>query len=143
MDRQFAAWALAGVLAWPLGAVAAGPFTGEDFSGVYDCKGLDSHEGPYEGVVTMTLNPAQSTGEYGAYEFKLEVPGYGVYPGHAATRGNLAAMHFALTDPAPKDFGTGIAVFSTDDQGRLGFHKFYYEPEFKGGNYGMEDCTRR
>ena len=143
MRKQLATLVLVGALLEPLAAAAAEPFTGEDYSGVYDCKGLDSHEGPYDGVVTMTLNPAQSTGEYGAYEFKLEVPGYGVYPGHAATRGNLAAMHFALTDPATKDFGTGIAVFSTNDQGRLSFHKFYYEPEFKGGNYGMEDCTRR
>ena len=125
-------------------AMAAPPaFTGNDYSGVYDCKGLDSHEGPYEGVVTMSLNREQSTGDYGAYAFKLEVPGFGLYPGHAATHGNQAAMHFALTDPAPKDFGTGIAEFSTNAAGKFNFHKFYYEPEFKGGNYGMEDCTQR
>lgn len=121
----------------------ASPFTGTDVSGVYDCKGMDSHEGPYDGVVTITLNPSQSTGEYGSYAFKLEVPGYGVYLGHAATRGKHAAMHFALTDPATHDFGTGIAEFSTNSEGKLTFHKFYYEPEFKGGNYGTEDCVQR
>jgi len=127
------------------GVVHAGaqPFSGEDVSGVFDCKGVDSHEGPYDGVVTMTLNPGQSTGEYGAYAFKLEVPGYGTYLGHAAVRGKYAAMHFALTDPAPRDYGTGVAEFSVNTQGKLTFHKFYYEPEFKGGNYGTEDCVKR
>lgn len=122
---------------------APAPFTGQDYSGVYDCKGLDSHEGPYDGVVTMQLIREQSTGEYGAYSFKLEVPGYGTYLGHAAARGKSAAMYFALTDPAPKDYGTGVAEFSTNADGKLTFHKFYYEPEFKGGNYGHEDCTQR
>jgi hypothetical protein len=122
---------------------APAPFTGQDVSGVYDCKGLDSHEGPYDGVVTMQLIREQSTGEYGSYSFKLEVPGYGTYLGHAAVRGQHAAIHFALTDPAPKDYGTGIAEFSTNEAGKLTFHKFYYEPEFKGGNYGMEDCAQR
>ena len=28
-------------------------------------------------------------------------------------------------------------------QGKLAFHKFYYEPEFKGGNNGVEDCVKR
>ncbi len=125
------------------GSVWAEAFTGQDVSGVYDCKGMDSHEGPYDGVVTMQLNAAQSTGEYGSYSFKLEVPGFGTYLGHAAVRGKYAAMHFALTDPTTHDFGTGIAEFSTNAAGKLTFHKFYYEPEFKGGNYGMEDCTQR
>jgi len=25
--------------------------------------------------------------------------------------------------------------------GQWGFHKFYFEPEFKGGNTGVEDCA--
>jgi hypothetical protein len=27
--------------------------------------------------------------------------------------------------------------------GKWTFHKYYYEPEFKGGNFGVEDCTHR
>jgi len=52
-------------------------------------------------------------------------------------------MHFALTDQKTRDFGTGIATIRKNKQGKLSFHKYYYEPEFKGGNYGFEDCVRR
>jgi hypothetical protein len=126
------------------GAAHAKPaFTGEDYSGVYDCTGDDSHEGKYTGTVTLKLNPAQGTGAYGAYDFKLEVPGFGTYLGEAAAEGDRLAMHFALTDPKTKDFGTGIATIKKNRQGKLNFHKYYYEPEFKGGNYGTEDCVRK
>jgi hypothetical protein len=118
-------------------------FTGSDFSGVYDCIGIDDHEGEYKGTVTLQLVRAQSFGTYGAYNFKLEVPGYGVYPGHAAAHGREMAIHFALTDPEMKDYGTGIASFVKGKGGKWTFHKYYYEPEFKGGNFGVEDCKHR
>jgi hypothetical protein len=118
-------------------------FTGNDFSGIYDCKGDDSHEGKYTGTVTMTLVPSQSLKQYGAYTFKLEVPNYGTYLGQAASNGTHAAMHFALTDQSTKDYGTGIASFKKNNAGKWSFSKFYYEPEFKGGNYGSEECTHR
>ena len=118
----------------------AQPYT--DFSGVYTCTGDDAHEGKYSGTVTMKLKPEHSKGPYASYGFKLEVPGYGTYLGHAAANGNVAAMHFALTDQSTKDYGTGIAQFKMDKQGKLHFHKFYFEPEFKGGNTGLEDCVR-
>lgn len=124
-------------------ALAKPTFTGQDYSGVYDCTGDDSHEGKYTGKVTLKLNPAQSTGEYGAYDFKLEVPGFGTYLGEAAAEGDRLAMHFALIDQKSRDFGTGIATIKKNKQGKLGFHKYYYEPEFKGGNYGFEDCVRK
>ena len=118
-------------------------FRGQDFSGVYDCKGLDKSEGAYTGTVTLTLNAAQSSGAYGAYDFKLEVPDYGSYPGQAVSLGKQLAIHFAHTDPATKDFGTGIATIAKDKRGRISFRKFYYEPEFKGGNNGTETCVLR
>jgi hypothetical protein len=124
-------------------AVAKPAFTGQDFSGVYDCKGHDSHEGKYTGTVTMELVPSQSLNNYGAYKFKLEVPNYGTYSGQAAAHGSNAAMHFALADQSTKDYGTGIANFKKNKAGKWSFNKFYYEPEFKGGNYGTEECTRR
>lgn len=132
-----------------LGALLAGAahakpaFTGPDFSGVYDCKGDDSHEGPYTGTVTLSLVPAQSTGPHGAYSFKLEVPGYGAYLGQAAARGRQMAVHFALTDPSTQDYGTGIASFARNKAGQWTFRKYYYEPAFKGGNFGTESCVRR
>jgi hypothetical protein len=122
--------------------VHAAPFTGQDYSGVYQCTGDDAHEGKYTGTVTMTLKPEHSRGRYASYDFKLEVPGYGTYLGHAAANGNHVAMHFALQDQSTRDYGTGVATIKKNKQGKLSFHKFYFEPEFKGGNTGTEDCTK-
>ena len=124
-------------------STAKAAFTGNDFSGIYDCQGDDSHEGKYTGTVTMELVPSQSLNQYGAYKFKLEVPNYGTYLGQAAANGTNVAMHFALTDQSTKDYGTGIANFKKNKTGKWSFSKFYYEPEFKGGNYGTEICTHR
>ena len=124
-------------------AVAKPAFTGYDFSGVYDCTGDDSHEGKYTGTVTMKLVPSQSLQQYGAYKFKLEVPEYGSYLGQAAANGIQVAMHFSLTDQSTKDYGTGIANFKKNKNGKWAFSKYYYEPEFKSGNYGTEECVQR
>ena len=124
-------------------AGAAPAFTGPDLSGIYDCTGNDDHEGKYAGTVTLELVPGQSTGRFGAYAFKLEVPGYGTYPGHAAAKDTEMAIHFALTDPSTQDHGTGIASFKQNKQGKWTFSKYYYEPDFKGGNHGTEECVRR
>ena len=134
---------LLAALALPLTSNAGEPFTGTDYSGTYDCTGIDSKEGDYTGVVTLQFNPEQSSGAYGAYNFKLVVPDYGTYPGQAVSLGKTLAIHFALTDSRSKDYGTGIATVSKNRHGKLTFHKFYYEPEFKGGNNGVEDCVRR
>ena len=86
---------------------------------------------------------AQSTGKNGAYKFMLNVPGYGAYPGHAAADGNRMAIYFANTNPATKDYGTGIATFVKSPAGKWTFNKFYFEPEFKGGNHGTEVCVQK
>lgn len=127
----------------PMAAIAKPEFTGPDYTGIYDCSGKDDHEGDYKGVVTISLIKSQSTEKYGAYNFKLEVPGYGSYLGEAAALKDTMAIHFALNDPAPKDFGTGIATFTKKTGGKWAFKKYYYEPEFKGGNFGIEECTQR
>lgn len=131
------------VLAFSTLGVAKPAFKGPDFSGQYDCTGHDDHEGDYTGTVTLELVASQSFGEYGAYRFKLDVPGYGSYPGQAAAQGTSMAIHFALTDPSTKDYGTGIASFKKNKAGKWTFNKYYYEPEFKGGNFGTEACTQR
>lgn len=117
-------------------------YTAPDYSGSYRCEGQDSHEGPYTGTVTLELVREQSSGRNGAYRFELEVPGYGRYPGQAASSGTTMAIHFALTDQSTKDYGTGIAEFTRTRDGRWQFRKYYYEPEFKGGNFGFETCTQ-
>lgn len=118
-------------------------FIGPDFSGTYECKGEDSHEGPYTGTVTLQLVKDQSFGKFAAYSLKLEVPNYGSYSGHVAANDHSAAMYFALSDPAPKDYGTGLAQFTKTKFGKWQFSKYYYEPEFKGGNFGTETCTQK
>lgn len=115
----------------------------QDFSGVYDCVGNDAHEGKYTGTVTMKLKPEHSKAAYASYDFKLEVPDYGTYVGHAAANGNHVAMHFGLPEHKNNDYGTGIATMKKNKQGKWTFHKFYFEPEFKGGNTGTEDCTQK
>lgn len=137
----------AGLLACCLFAVQtptlAATYQTPDFSGVYTCKGQDAHEGPYDAQAELQRVPGHSVGPDVAYRFELRVPGYGSYPGHAVARGRTAAIHFALTDPAPRDFGTGLARFSRNAQGKWQFDKFYYEPEFKGGNHGSEHCVQQ
>jgi len=124
-------------------AQAKPAFTGVDLSGVYDCTGEDAHEGKYKGTVTLTLRPAQSTGQFAAYHFKLDAQGFGVYLGEAAANDNNVAIHFALNDAKSNDAGTGIATFKKTAAGKQSFHKFYYESAYKGGNYGFEDCLQR
>lgn len=124
---------------------AKAPFVGIDFSGIYDCTGNDDHEGKYTAVVTLKLVPEQSTGKYAAYSFRLDVLNFGTYLGQAAGFDKELAIHFEHTDPGSKDYGTGIATFSRGKgrAGKWGFRKYYYEPEYMGGNFGTEECVRR
>jgi len=118
------------------------PFKGSNYAGTYACTGNDSKEGPYTATVTLTLDAAHSTGPHGAYAFRMEVPGYGVYLGQAVSLQKHLAIHFALENPKSKDYGTGLAVVSRR-KGQTVFTKFYYEPDFKGGNHGFEDCVKQ
>jgi hypothetical protein len=141
--KQLSVITLSLLLCAPFAQAKPSPYTGPDYSGTYQCTGKDAHEGDYTGTVTLELIRAQSTGVYGAYSFKLDVPGYGSYPGQAAARGKDMAIHFAFTDQSTKDYGTGIASFSRTKAGKWSFSKYYYEPEFKGGNFGLERCTQQ
>ncbi len=130
-------------LATPLTLHAKPVLSGQDFSGIYDCTGNDAHEGKYKGVVTLNLNAAHSVGAFASYTFKLEVENFGVYIGEAVAEGNKMAIHFGLNQANSKDHGTGMATFTTQPDGKISFHKFYYEREYKGGNHGTEDCVKR
>lgn len=132
-----------GLLLFSVSAWAQLPFKGHNFGGTYQCTGQDASEGAYTATVTLALIRAQSSGAFGAYSFKLEVPGYGTYLGQAAAKERVMGIHFALTDPAPRDYGTGIAHFAKNKAGKWAFEKFYYEPEFKGGNHGLERCQQQ
>ena len=98
-------------------AYAKPAFSDPDYSGVYQCKGMDAHEGTYTGTVTIKRVPEQSVGNHGAYTFKLEVPGFGAYLGHAVSEGDKLAIHFALQDQSTQDYGTGIATIRKGKNG--------------------------
>jgi hypothetical protein len=123
-----------------LGFVGTGA-SAQDYSGVYDCVGMDYNEGEFVGTVTMTLEESHSNDDYQSYTFILEVPDFGVYNGFAAAKGEHAGIYFALDDKANEDYGVSTARFFTDSEGRINFHKFYFEPNYKGGNTGTEDCV--
>ena len=37
----------------------------------------------------------------------------------------------------------GSFEYAKNKQCKQTFHKFYYEPEFKGSNNGIEDCVKK
>lgn len=127
----------------PPAAAKPAPYTGADYSGTYQCTGKDAADGDFTGKITLTLNRKQSGGAYGAYDFRLEAPPFGVYLGEAAAQGRQMAMRFANTDPKDKDYGTGIATFTRGKGGKWRFSSYYYEPEYKGGNHGTETCVQQ
>lgn len=118
------------------------PFTGTDYSGHYECSGMDSHIGPFKGVVEMQLNTEQSTGEHGAYRFTLTLSDNSRYDGFAAANLNALAIYFAHTDPVLKDYGVGIAQITSTPDGKVSFSKYYYGPEYEGGGHGFETCVK-
>ena len=145
MSRLFILLCVTGALlsAAPVSHAGIKKFSGPNFSGEYSCTGNDGKEGAYTATVRLDINYRNSQHHFGAYQFTLEVPGYGTYPGHAASDGNMMAIYFANTDPSTKDYGTGIAKFKKNKHGKWTFKKYYYEPEFKEGNYGFETCTQK
>lgn len=114
----------------------------QDLSGKYDCIGQDLHEGEFNGMVTIQIQPDYSNEQYQSYSFELSVPDFGVYLGFMAAEGMSAGIYFALEDETTQDYGVATAKFFVNDNGELAFKKFYYEPNYKGGNTGIEECVR-
>lgn len=113
----------------PSAALPAAPAPVTDYSGVYECTGVDHHEGAYTGVVTMQKIAAQRSGKYTAYSFKLDVPGYGAYFGQAVSMDKTIAIHFVLTDQKTRDYGTALATVNIDVKGTIKVQNYYYESE--------------
>ncbi|WPN47762.1 hypothetical protein [Pseudomonas sp. P8_241] len=139
MFKKFiASVAIVSVPAWAVQP----PFTGADYSGRYQCTGMDSHIGPFEGVVEMKLNAGQSTGEHGAYSLTLTLPDNSRYNGFAAANLSSLAIYFAHTDPSLKDYGVGLGKIAKTPEGKTSFTKYYYGPEYEGGGHGFETCIK-
>lgn len=122
---------------------APSAFTGEDLSGSYNCTGHDNHDGDYKASLVLHLDKARSEGQYAAYTLVLTIPGeVAHYNGAMVVEGNRLAMMFSSSDPLSKDSGTGLGTITHDAKGQPGFSKFYFEPDYKGGNTGTESCNR-
>lgn len=116
--------------------------SGADLSGTYDCTGQDAHDGAFKAKVTLTRDPKHDKGVFAGYRYRMDVEGFGGYPGSAAADGDRLAITFANEDAAKKDYGTAIARV-TRANGGVTIEKYYYQPEYHGGNHGMETCVRR
>ena len=122
-------------------AQAKPAFTGQNFSGIYACRGVNEQVGNYEVTVTLKLNRVSSYGNFGAYLYEVETVNSVVYSGQAVADGNRLALSFQLTDSHNAEHSTGIATMKRNDEGRWSFRKLYYEPDDSGGNYGSEYCV--
>jgi len=132
------------VLLGSANAVGAKPaFTGNNYSGEYQCKGSNDQVGDYEMVVRLKLNRISSHGTFGAYSYETETENSVVYAGQAAADGNRIAVSFNLTEAHGVEHSTGIATMKKNEVGRWTFKRLYYEGDDNGGIYGTETCVMK
>ena len=122
-------------------ANAKSVFTGQNYSGTYNCKGSNEQVGDYEVTVRLKLNRVSSYGHFGAYYYETETENSVVYNGHAIADGNRLSIALELSEGRNSEPSVGTAVIKRDENGRLSFRKNYYEPDDNGGNYGSEHCS--
>lgn len=126
------------------GLVQADPkpaFTGQNYSGVYDCKGDNDKVGEYEVTIALKINRVSSYGKFGAYNYEMTTVNAVTYIGQAIAEGNMIALSFPLKNGLNVDHSIGIAKMVKNKQGRWSFRKHYYEEDNSGGNYGSEYCV--
>lgn len=127
-----------------INSVEAKPiFTGADYSGVYACKGSNSKVGDYEVQATLKLNRSISQGGFGVYDFSTETENSLVYRGQAIASGYKLALTFNLIDGLRAEFSTGIADVKRISSTRWAYTNHYYEPNGRGGDYGIEYCVMK
>jgi hypothetical protein len=122
-------------------AYAMPPFTGNDYSGEYTCKGNNASVGDYEVLVTLKLNTVTSHDIYGVYDFSTETNKQATYIGQIMAKGRKFAMTFKLLNASTSTFSTGMGNFKKMDNKRWAFNNTYYEPDGNGGNFGNDYCT--
>lgn len=116
-------------------------FTGQNYSGVYDCKGSNDKVGDYEVTISLKINRVSSYGKYGAYTYEMTTVNGVTYIGQAIADGNQIALSFPLKSGLNVDHSIGVAKMVKNKQGRWSFRKHYYEEDNSGGNYGSEYCV--
>ena len=86
------------MLAFSSVAFAKPTFTGNNYTGLYECKGENSSIGAYDVVVALRLNRVSSHGKFGAYYYETETVNSTVYHGQAVADGNRLAISFNIRD---------------------------------------------
>lgn len=118
-------------------------FQGNNYSGLYTCKGSNISVGDYEVFVTLKLNKINSHDKFGVYDLITETENNVAYQGQAITNGTKLSLTFKLSDANQADYSTGLGEFKKLSRGRWQFINDYYEPDDTGGNYGHEVCTMK
>ena len=116
-------------------------FKGQNYSGVYDCKGSNDKVGEYEVTISLKINRVSSYAKYGAYTYEMTTVNGATYIGQGIADGNMLALSFPLKSGLNVDHSIGIAKIVKNKQGRWSFRKHYYEEDNSGGNYGSEYCA--
>lgn len=116
------------------------PFTGDNYSGEYLCKGSNHQVGDYEVLVTLKLNEVTSHDMYGVYDFSTESNHQATYTGQIMATKNKFAMTFKLVDATKGQYSTGMGEFKKVGTNLWAFSTTYYEPDGKGGNFGRDQC---
>jgi hypothetical protein len=124
-------------------AHAAPAFSGDNFSGVYICKGNNNKVGDYEVMATLKLNRHSSKDNFGAYDLTTETENAFVYKGQAIAQGHKLALTFNFSDDRSPDFTTGIANIDSIAPGRWAYRNYYYEPDGVMGVFGTERCVMK
>ena len=118
-------------------------FVGDNFSGVYVCKGSNNKVGDYEVMATLKLNRHSSHDSFGAYDLKAETENSLVYKGQAIAQGNKLSLTFNFSDGRSPDFTTGIATIAPISATRWAYSNHYYEPDGAAGVFGSERCVMK
>lgn len=134
---------LSAMMAFAVTAHAKPAFTGQNYSGIYACKGTNSEVGDYEVAVTLKLNRLSSYGKFGAYTYEAETVNSVSYFGQAVADGNRLAISYDLTGRGSVEGSVGTAIVKKDTRGRWSFRNLYYEADNTGGNYGSEYCVMK
>lgn len=122
-------------------AHAKSNFKGNDYSGVYACKGSNNKVGDYEVQATLKLNRLSSQGAFGVYDFNTETENSWIYQGQAIANGNKLALTFNLSNGVAAEYSTGLADIQKISPNRWAYTNHYYEPDDSGGDYGTEYCV--
>lgn len=132
-----------GMMGATAAALAKPAFTGQNYSGDYACKGMNSEVGDYEVTITLKLNRLSSYGKFGAYTLEAETVNSVSYYGQAVADGNRLAISYDLSGRGSVERSVGTALVRRNARGRWSFRNLYYEADDTGGNYGSEYCVMK